>query len=237
MTSINYSFSTKNPLVSLIESADIEQLRQLNLDLNQLETKDSAGDSLLSVAKKLKQQRVLDEFFQIATNTLTPADKLDHKGRNLVHWAVKCNQSQAKLVELQSQGYDFNSHNNPYQLTPLYLACQEGNAQLIESLLTLGADSNIAVINGGTPLHAACEFCDFSAVEALIKSGADVNAYFELAGTPLCIAAHLGRKEIVESLLKANASFSFTNKEGKTPLEIAQQKQHEKIINILANMS
>ena len=44
---------------------------------------------------------------------------------------------------------------NRYGVTPLSLACQNGNAEMVALLLKTGADANVALPGNETPLHTA----------------------------------------------------------------------------------
>ncbi len=59
---------------------------------------------------------------------------------------------------------------------PLSLAAANGNAVMIERLLSAGADPNAALPEGETPLMAAAGTGNVAAVKTLLAHGADVNA-------------------------------------------------------------
>ena len=65
---------------------------------------------------------------------------------------------------------------NRYGVTPLSLACTNGNAAMVELLLKAGADPNTALPGGETALMTAARTGKVDAVKALLAHGADVNA-------------------------------------------------------------
>src|SRR4029453_19455025 len=65
---------------------------------------------------------------------------------------------------------------NRYGITPLYLACVNGNAVIIERLLKAGADANAVATEGETALMTAARTGNVDAVKVLLAHGADVNA-------------------------------------------------------------
>jgi ankyrin repeat protein len=95
-------------------------------------------------------------------------------------------------------------------VTALHRAAYFGRVPVIEALLNVGADINLADSEGMTPLHKAAENGHAAAVKYLLSRGADIHAKNILGMTPLQCAIEKGRKEIVE-ILKAAA-----NKHDKT---------------------
>ena len=65
---------------------------------------------------------------------------------------------------------------NRYGATPLWLACINGSAPMVERLLNAGADPNTKMAEGDTALMTAARTGNAAAVKALIVRGADVNA-------------------------------------------------------------
>ena len=60
-------------------------------------------------------------------------------------------------------------------MTPLYLACTNGNAPIVERLLNAGADPNTALPDGETALMTAARTGNVDAVKALLARGANVT--------------------------------------------------------------
>jgi uncharacterized protein len=93
-----------------------------------------------------------------------------------------------------------------YGVTPLSLACTNGNAAMIELLLKAGADANAALPGGETALMTAARTGNADAVAALLRHGANVNAKEGWRGqTALMWAAAEGHAEVVKVLLDHGA--------------------------------
>ena len=65
---------------------------------------------------------------------------------------------------------------NDTGVTPLFLACTNRNAAMVEKLLTAGANPNAALLNGETVLMTCSRTGEIGAVKALLARGANVNA-------------------------------------------------------------
>ena len=111
-------------------------------------------------------------------------------------------------------------------ITHLHYAAAVGSLEVVEALLTAGADVAARVDNGVTPLHAAAGFNGNSAfVEALLAAGADVGALYGWGETPPHAAAKSNENPaVVELFLAAGADVAariatFAN--GHTPLHLA----------------
>lgn len=98
---------------------------------------------------------------------------------------------------------------NAYGVTPLSIACTNGNAAMVRLLLDAGASARTVLPGGETVLMTAARTGDPDTVQALIERGADVNATEPATGqTALMWAAAEGNTSAVESLLKAGANAS-----------------------------
>ncbi len=102
-------------------------------------------------------------------------------------------------------------------ITPLFMACTNGNAAMIDVLLKSGADANSVKANGTTALMTASASGSADAVKVLLDHGADVNAKESVHGqTALMFAAALNRDAVVKVLLahKADAEHHDQSESG-----------------------
>ena len=107
-------------------------------------------------------------------------------------------------------GADVSAFGQKYgalRLTPIHLAAEEGQTDMIKCLLSHGVDVNSPTkgANHITPLHMAAAKGRASAVETLIASGADVNAGDLARKTPLTWAVESERRNTADILRKAGA--------------------------------
>ena len=119
--------------------------------------------------------------------------------------------------------------------TPLFLAAEVNNLDVIKALVEAGADPLIATERGTTPLMmAAGAGTDVQrerapeeramAVETakfLVERGADVNAAGQYGWTALHAAAYQGMNDVIEYLVSKGAKIDQKDEFGQTPLSIS----------------
>ncbi len=106
---------------------------------------------------------------------------------------------------------------NRYGVTPLSLACTNGNGAMVELLLKAGADANTVLAGGETALMTAARTGRVAAVTALLAHGATVDSKEARHGqTALMWAAAEGNVEAVEALVKAGADLHARSTSGFT---------------------
>jgi ankyrin repeat protein len=128
-----------------------------------------------------------------------------------LQWAVYRNDL-ATATALVKAGASVKQANRD-GATPLSLACQNGNADLVRLLLDAGADANEALPNGETALMMAARTGNAETLLLLIERGANVNATENLRGTtPLMWAAAYEHPAAVNLLLEHGADVSVRSK-------------------------
>ena len=98
---------------------------------------------------------------------------------------------------------------NDLGVTPLFLACSNGNGGIAAKLLTAGANPNTVTPSGQTPLMTAARSGSVEAAKALVSHGANVNAAETARGqTALMWAAANRHASVVRALLEAGADIN-----------------------------
>jgi ankyrin repeat protein len=130
-------------------------------------------------------------------------------GSTALHWAAyRDDQEMVKL--LLAVGANAKAITREGAITPLLMACQNGNAAMIETLLKAGADANAVKTNGTTPLMMAAASGNEDAVKMLLAHGANVNAKESAHGqTALMFGAALNRAGVIKTLMAAGADASI----------------------------
>lgn len=102
------------------------------------------------------------------------------------------------------------------QLPALHLAVYHGHADVVELLLSKGANANRKTGSEMGPLHMAASRGHAELVKLLVTYGADVNGRKnDFRSPPLCYAAN---GEVAEALIANGAEVNFRDKRQATPL-------------------
>jgi ankyrin repeat protein len=126
---------------------------------------------------------------------------------------------------------------NRYGVTPLSLACTNGDGAMVTLLLDAGADANTALPGGETPLMTCARTGKLDAVRALLAHGADAHTKEPQHGqTALMWAAAEGNAEVVEALVKAGADPHARLDSGFTPFLFAVREGRTKVVQVLLKL-
>ncbi|HUB83413.1 MAG TPA: ankyrin repeat domain-containing protein [Bryobacteraceae bacterium] len=130
-----------------------------------------------------------------------PVSEAQGDGMTALHWAAfRDDLDLTKL--LVAAGADVRAATRDGNITPLILACTNGDAAIIGELLKAGADPNASNLNGTTALMTAAASGSVDAVKVLLDHGADVKAKENAHGqTALMFAAALDRTAVVKLLI------------------------------------
>jgi ankyrin repeat protein len=122
---------------------------------------------------------------------------------------------------------------NRYGVTPLALACTNGDAAMVDALLAAGADANRALLGGETPLMTAARTGRVAVVTSLLAHGAVVDAKLPGGQTALMWAAAEGHTAVVTALIAAKADVTATVPTGLNALLFAIRAGHVETVRVL----
>lgn len=126
-------------------------------------------------------------------------------GSTALHWAAFNDDLETAKI-LLAAGANVKVTTREGAITPLFMACTNGNPAIVEALLKAGADANSVKANGTTALMLAAASGNTDAVKILLDRGAKVDAKESVHGqTALMFAAALNRDGVVRILLERGA--------------------------------
>jgi hypothetical protein len=125
------------------------------------------------------------------------------------------------LVTTLLAGRDVNLRDKSSQTTALEHAVKNANREMVQLLISAGANVNLKDNSGETPLMMLDADATSDLVWDLINAGAKVNASDTSGNTPLMEAASVNNLELLKTLLEAGADVNAKNKNGKTALMMA----------------
>lgn len=112
-------------------------------------------------------------------------------------------------------------------------AAKSGQVEILDRLLTAGADVNQVNRYGDSALILAALNGHLLVVNWLLAKSAEVNKTNNNGETPLMLAARFGRFEVVDTLLKCSATIDLTRRDGSSALMLAAKNGHLDVIEIL----
>jgi hypothetical protein len=138
--------------------------------------------------------------------------------------------------ELIVKGANVNAKEDSYsKITPLFIAVEHGNIEMVRLLLDSGAKVNRRDESRRTPLMRIDSDTTRELVDLLVRHGAKVDLADEDGDTALFYAAsaYEMKPEAVQSLIDSGASVNLKNKKGETPLMQAVSSGNLEVVRVL----
>lgn len=146
-------------------------------------------------------------------------------GSTALHWAAQ--RDNIEIADLLLAAGANAKAATRYKITPLSLACTNGDAAMIQHLLKAGADPNGTSEEGQTALMTASLTGKADAIKALLTAGAKVNAAEPYKGqTALMWAASEGNADAEAMLIEFGADVKAKSTAGFTALLFAVRDAH-----------
>lgn len=197
-----------NKLVEACKNGNLEELKSLLVKGCDINTKNSAGESLIRIACKNSQKDIVRFLF------LECADFSD-----LESWDPE---DTYYIVEFQSI------------IDEMFNACKAGNLIKLEELLAEVTCINIQNTKGNSLLHIASENGHLDIVKFLIEKGARIFAN-KKTYYPLYLAAKFGHLEMVTYLKSLGHDMNIRDKYGRTPMHLACANGHLDVVRYLVS--
>ena len=170
------------------------------------------------------------------------------------------NADSSKVRELIKKGADPNMKIQGYESVYIleFASSIAMDVDVVNELITGGADVNVNLGLRMTPLDWASRFGNFELVEKLLEAGAltgsgrslipaaergffdivriliqnkvDINVRNNGGSTPLMMASSSGQLKIVQYLIAAGANINLKNNDGNTAFDLARQKKQTGVV-------
>ncbi len=140
-------------------------------------------------------------------------------------------------VFLRENGFEGIQSKNSDGYTPLILAIEKENMDLVAEIISAGADVNDKSKDGRTPILYAIEKQNEELVDLLLSKGALFDYYDSISGlTPFEISVERGNVKIIRYLVDAGADRSclYRIKGGRAGLFGLGMKKEDILYNIIA---
>jgi len=123
--------------------------------------------------------------------------------------------------------------------TPLLQAVSARNAELVELLLKVGADTRQSDLSSNSALHYAVNSRNIRLLQLILPATANPDPVNSEGKTPLLLAAENGMVDMIEALLQAGADYNRKDLRGNTILHILSLKPgygREALVKKIASM-
>lgn len=157
----------------------------------------------------------------------------------LVEYALPLNRAIAanegeEVRRLLANGEDVNGKDKNYDgITPLFVAVENGDVEIVKLLLDHGADANAADNTKRTPLMSLDRDATPALVDRLIRAGARADARDEDGSSVLLLTIGNIDVDVLDSLIKAGADINDADEEGETPLMKAVDSNDLELVKTL----
>jgi ankyrin repeat protein len=177
--------------------------------------------------KRLENELQLDETVSVTVGVVAIVDPHDP----LIKAAYK--NDLVTVLTLLPVAADVNEPDKDTDTTALQYAVQNHNQEMVNALVSAGANLNRANTSGRTPLMFLSDAATPEFVRSLVSAGADVNAADESGQTVLMAAAGSCKLDVLKELIAAGARTDTKTNEGYTPLMWAAMNADPEVVKFL----
>ena len=172
-----------------------------------------------------QNKNLIGAFVFEKVRKMEEATSLAELNEQIVTAAMK--DATADVIDLLEKGADVNAKGEYSGWSPLFMAARNGNIELLNLLLSYGADASAkSSVRNRTALMEAVRRRKGEAVKALLTAYPDVDAVDWEGYTVLMFAAISGQHDIVNILVTHGADVNVKNKFGSSALMMASGYQN-----------
>ncbi|XP_071084298.1 ankyrin repeat domain-containing protein 50-like isoform X1 [Haliotis cracherodii] len=162
---------------------------------------------------------------------------VDEDGDNILHLACMKGHLETVKFVLSLNVVDINSRGQ-FTTTPVMRAAAGGHRDVVELLVSKGADVSLVDGVGNNILHMACLRGDMETVEYVLSLDVvDINSRGMRSMTPVIAAAVRGHSDVVELLVSKGADVSLVDKDGDSTLHMACLRGDTETIEFMLSLN
>ena len=134
------------------------------------------------------------------------------------------------LLQLETVNID---HTNKQGKTALTLACERGHEDIVQNLLSAGANVNIQDNKGWTALMLASANAHISIIHMLLQADANPHLKTSMGSNAVMIASYNGNYDVVELLISIGVDYKYQRVDGTNALMLACENGHTQTVELL----
>lgn len=244
--------------VALLNNAPIEKILYIISLTDDVNIRNSDGNSVLYIACTKEQEQVVKALLQkggdiFSTNKDSDSPlrialrsggrvqdwiinsstirKTDGSGNTCLHYAAEW-QFKNAIKSLVEKGADPTAKNANGE-TVLFSAVKTDNPEIIDTVVLNGTPVNERDNLGSTPLHMAVRWDAAKSIEKLLAMGIDINAQNSSGKSAMSEAALSGKMKTAKVLLNNGADVNSSDIAGSTVLMDAIKGQNKYVVKLL----
>lgn len=217
---------------------EFKNVRKGNYKISINDEKGNAEVSLLEVSEKSENRRdlalTMPTVAEVTVN-LPENQEITISGGMMIAYVSYENplstavsqEDKEESENLIIKGADVNGKEKQHaNITPIFLAVENGDTKITEMLLNFGAKVNARDNEKQTPLMRIDDDATPELVLLLIKHGAKLNLTDKQGNTALIIASRSSKGEVLQVLLDHKADVNAKNSDGQTALMNAAENDN-----------
>ncbi|XP_048239007.1 uncharacterized protein LOC124117623 [Haliotis rufescens] len=169
------------------------------------------------------------DVFDFLVSKGTDITLTDYDNDNILHLA--CREGNKPIVEYLLPRTDINKRGN-MGLTPVMNAAWSGKKDVLDFLVSKGADITLTDYDNDNIFHLACEGGNKPIVEYLLPK-TDINTRGNKGLTPVMTAAWSGKKDVLDFLVSKGADITLTDYDNDNILHLACEGGNKPIVEYL----
>ncbi|XP_046555564.1 uncharacterized protein LOC124264824 [Haliotis rubra] len=220
------------------------RLSKFFLPVTDINARDSMGKTLVMIAALYENYKI----FSLLRSEGADVRITDTDNNNVLHLVCRRNNIDNRILSLR-HGYHIDSIAIVKYLLPMFdincrgnlgftavtIAAVCGKKDVVDLLVSKGADLTLRADNNDTLLHLACQGGNIPIVEYLLPLF-DINCRGRMGLSPVMTAALYGKKDVFDLIVSKGADLTLRDDNNDTVLHLACQGGNTPIVEYLLSL-